>query len=566
MGDPGVNRTDGEARRAFLDRYVSRRRLLLTGAAAGAMLGASSLLAACGDDDDDDGGGGGGSEPTATTATTATGQTPQATSQASGEPKAGGTLSMSLSDSDATNFDPIIPTDNMSIWTMLLFYDQVLRVGPDGQSIEPCLAEKWEASADGLSYTFHLRDAKFHDGSTVTADDIKYCLDRVVLDELSQWAWIFTAVDVYEVVDDKTIVGKLKNTWAPYLADLCLYSASIFPKAAHEAQAEAFFDNPIGSGPFKWVSWEKDVEIKLTKNPDFWTPGQPYLDDLTFKVLTDANNRMLQFQSGELDIATDAPFSQLDALRSDPNVQVVTDAVARFDYIAVNNGRFPDKSVRQAMNYAIDKDAIIKNVLFGAGEMANTMLPKMLYWAEDVAGYPYDLDKAKELMAASTMKDGFSGELIVSNGDPVGQQVCQLVVSNLKEIGGDITLVQAEPGSYRDKVRAFEYDMTKSYYTTDIIDPDELISFAVLSNGGTFAVWTQYKNEEVDRLGLEAAQTLDPEERKQLYQQIQQMSTDDAPVLFLYYPTGRTAVHNYIKNFKILPTGNYRLWEVWREE
>jgi peptide/nickel transport system substrate-binding protein len=262
---------------------------------------------------------------------------------------------------------------------------------------------------------------------------------------------------------------------------------------------------------------------------------------------------------------TDAPFSQLDALKADPNVVLVTDAVARIDYIAMNNQRFPDVKARQAINYAVDKDAIIKNVLFGAGELATNYLPKMLYWSPDIKGYPFDLAKAKDLIAQSAMKDGFKAQIVVSSGNPVGQQVCQLVADNLKQIGGDVSLMQVEPGSFTDQIHALNYDMSISYYTTDIIDPDELTSFAVLSNGGTMAVWTGYKNDQVDQLGVQAAQQTDPAQRTSMYKQIEQMTTDDAPVILLYYPTGRTAVHKGIHNFSILPTGNYRLWETWRE-
>jgi peptide/nickel transport system substrate-binding protein len=524
------------------------------------------LLAACGDDDDDDDDDtSGAGDATATPAAEGTAAATSGTG-AEGEPKSGGSLTMSLADSDATNFDPIIPTDNMSIWTMLLIYDQVVRVAADGANVEPGLADKWEASEDGMTYTFTLREATFHDGSPVTADDVVYCLTRAVGDELSQWGWIFAAVDTYEATDDSTVVANLKSVWVPFLSDLSLYAASIFPKAAHEAQGEELFQNPIGSGPFKWVSWDKEVEIKLTKYDGYWVEGQPYLNDLTFKVLTDANQRMLQFQSNELDIATDAPFSQLEALRSNPDVTLLTDSVARFDYIAINHERYPDVKVRQAINYAVDKDAIIANVLFGAGEMATTMLPKMLYWSDQVPGYPYDLDKAKALIAESEMADGFTAEILVTTGDPVAAQVAQLVADNLSDIGGEITVTQLEPAARGDRSRAMDYDMGKSYYTTDIIDPDELTVFACVSTGGTNAVRTGYKNQEVDDLALQGQTETDPVKRADIYHQIQQITSEDAQVLFLYYPTGRTAVHKYIQNFRILPTGNYRLWETWRND
>ena len=234
----------------------------------------------------------------------------------------GGTISMSLADDDVQNFDPIIPTDNMSIWTMLLIYDTLIRVGPDGNSLEPGLAESWTASEDGLVYTFTLRATNFHDGTPATSADVVYSLGRTVESPDSQWSFLYPAGTTFEATDEKTVVVTLPNAWAPFEADLALFGACIIPKAAHEAQAEQLFQNPIGTGPFVFESWEKGVEIVLTKNPSFWEAGKPYLDELTFKVLTDANSRMLQFQSGDLDIATAVPFSQIEVTPGEPGCEL----------------------------------------------------------------------------------------------------------------------------------------------------------------------------------------------------------------------------------------------------
>jgi peptide/nickel transport system substrate-binding protein len=237
--------------------------------------------------------------------------------------------------------------------------------------------------------------------------------------------------------------------------------------------------------------------------------------------------------------------------------------------MGINCSRAPwdDKTLRQAINYAIDKDSIIQNVLFGAGQMANTCLPLMYGHADSVVGYPYDLAKAQELVAQSAGASGFSGTILTDPGDPVGNQVAQLVAANLAEIGGDITIEQLEPGIRRQRTREDrDYDFSKGYYTTDIIDPDELMNFAVQSDGGTFAVWTYYVNAEVDQLIRDGQVETDETARLAIYEQIQQLESDDAPKIYLYYPSGRTALSNAIKNFRILPTGNYRLWETWRED
>jgi len=484
-------------------------------------------------------------------------------------PKLGGSIAMSLADDDVQNFDPIIPTDNMSIWTMLLIYDQLIRVGGDGTSLEPGLASAWTKSDDGLTYTFTLRDANFHDGTACTSADVVYCLNRLVSLEASQWSFLFSAVSTIEATDPKTVTITLSTAWAPFEADLALFGASIFPQAAYESQSDDLFQHPIGTGPFVFGSWDKGASITLTKNPSYWDTGKPYLDDLSFQVLTDANARMLQFQGGDLDIVTSAPFSQLESLKANPDVVVYEAAVARIDYIGINVSRAPfdDVKVRQAMNYAVNKDAIIQNVAFGAGQPANTYLPLMYGHDDTVVGYPYNLEMAQQLIAGSSAASGFEGEILIGTGSPVGSQIAKLVAADLAQIGGNITITELEPGIRRDRVQVTQdYDFALSYYTTDVIDPDELTSFAVQSDGGTQAVWTLYKNDQVDTWCRDAQVELDPEKRLAIYANIQKQVTEDAHFLYLYYPTGNTASQSYVKNFGILPTGNYRLWETWRDD
>ncbi len=487
-----------------------------------------------------------------------------------GEPKYGGAVAMSLADDDVTTFDPIIPFDNMAIWTMLLIYDQVIRVGPDGLSLEPGLAETWEVSDDGLTYTFNLREANFHDGTPVTAEDVAFCLNRTAFDEASSMTFFFAAVENFEATDERTVVATLNDVWVPFEADLALFGASIYPQAAFEAQGEALWEAPIGSGPFMFDSWERGAQIVLNKNPEYWDEGKPYLDQLTFKVLTDSNARMLQFQGGELDIVTDVPFNQIEPLSQNPDYVVLPDdAAARIELIALNVTRAPldDKILRQAINYAVDKDAIIQNVLFGAGVPATSYLPLMAGHDPDSPGYPFDLERAKQLVAESNSPDGFAFEILTSVGDSVGSQVCQLVAAQLAEIGGQVTVTQVEPAVQTERHTVTgDYDGAKSYYTTDIIDPSQLSTFAVLGDDDFKAMWTNYDNEEVDQLIRDAQSETDPDARLEMYHQIQAMHLDDAPFIFLFYPTGRSATQSYVKNFHILPTGNYRLYETWRDD
>jgi peptide/nickel transport system substrate-binding protein len=396
-------------------------------------------------------------------------------------PKSGGSISMSLADDDVQNFDPIIPTDNMSIWTMLLIYDTLIRVGPDGNSLEPGLAESWTHSDDGLTYTFTLRAANFHDGTPATSADVVYSLGRTLESPDSQWAFLYPTGTTFEAPDEKTVVVTLPKAWAPFEADLALFGACIIPKAAHEAQGDGLFQHPIGTGPFVFDSWEKTVQVVLKKNPDFWDAGKPYLDELTFKVLTDANARMLQFQAGDLDIVTAVPYSQVEGLKANPDVTFHDEAVARIDEWGINCTRepFTDVKVRQAINYAINNDAIIQNVLFGAGQPANTYLPLMYGHDPNVPAYAYDPDQAKALLAQTAVASGFDAEVLIQVGDTVEAQIAQLVANDLKQVGINLTVTQMEPSARRDRRNAFDFDLYAGYYTTDIIDPDELTNFAV---------------------------------------------------------------------------------------
>ena len=231
---------------------------------------------------------------------------------------------MSLADQDVTTFDPPVPPDNMSIWTMLLFYEQLIRVAPDGLSLEPGLAESWEASDDGKTYTFKVREAQFHDGTPFTAEDAAFCIDRAAKDRGDALAVHPPGGRINRGArsaylrhpPQETSGHRLKRTWR-------CSAASIFPKAAYEEQGDAFFEHPIGTGPFQFVSRTPDVEVVLEKNPNYWQPGVPYLDGVTFKVLQDSNARVLQLQGGELDIATLVPYNQLEIFRNDPAYTVI---------------------------------------------------------------------------------------------------------------------------------------------------------------------------------------------------------------------------------------------------
>lgn len=483
-------------------------------------------------------------------------------------PTPGGAINMGIV-ADVQSFDPPIPGDNMSIWTMLNIYDQVLRVAQNGEEVEPCLAESYELSDDLLTYTFNLRPGVvFHDGTSLKASDVKYCLDRTAFDEESSWLSLFTAVDSTEAPDDQTFVLNVKEPWAPMLANMALFAASIYPEAAHTELGEALFEAPIGTGPFVFDSWQKGAAIVLKKNPNYWIEGQPYLDEVTFSIVADANTRVVQLQGGDMDIASDAPFSQIASLDADENIDVLVAPVGRVDYVAINHTRppFDDVKVRQALNYAVDKEAIIQAVLYGQAEVAQSALPRMRYWNEETEPYPYDPEMAMQLLSESSAAGGFTTTLGVTAGEPVDGAVATILKDQLAAIGVNVEIYEQEGAAlYVDTFQGMDYDLVIQYHTTDTVDASQITRYAMASRAdGTGALWTGYVNPRIDELASQALAEQDPDKRQAMYYEIQMLGFDDAFILYLYFPDSRTAIRTGINGFQILPTANYRMWEVWR--
>lgn len=480
-------------------------------------------------------------------------------------PKTGGTVRMSLADSDATSFDPIVPFDNMSIWTMLHMYDQLVRVGKDGLSVEPDAADSWKPSPDGKSWILHIRNGlTFADGSPVTASDAKFTLERAASKD-SNFEDNFALIDHAVATDPHTLVVILKKPSASFLAYASLYAASIVPEKLVGAGGKGFWERPVGSGPYVLTEWVKNDHIILKRNPRYWQKPYPYLDELRFDVLTDDNTRMLKFRSGELDIATNVPPNQVEALKTVNGVVVKLFPQMRYDYVYYNHARKPisDVRVRQALNYAIDRQAILRSVLFGYGHVATSMLPPMLDWNNQLRPYPIDVAKAKALLQEAGLGSGFSTEIFIAAGDNQAAQIATILKDEWKAIGVDLKVTALEPGTIRARRTAGQFDMIKGYYTSDVIDPDELVAFGMDYAGGAIAKYMGFKNDRLSQLAAAAEAEMNPDKRKAMYFEIQKIAYEQFATIPLYYADNRTALYSYVHDFAQLPTANYRLWETW---
>jgi peptide/nickel transport system substrate-binding protein len=539
-------------------RRLSRRHFLRTVAGLGMAGAVGQLLAACGT-----------AAPSTPAAPAATSgpvtvdqnkptAAPQPTAAASGT--AGGTFTFSRS-SDSDNLDPVTQDGNVDIWIFMSIYDQLVRVDTTGTTLEPALAEKWEISPDGLTYTFHLRkDVLFSDGTPLKAGDVKFSIDRAKTNEKSGWTFTLEPLKEITTPDDSTVVMTLTQPWAPFLADIAMFNSSIISEAfAKKIGEDKLVEQTMGTGPFALVEWKKGEYITLKKNEHYWDKGLPYLDQIKITVVPDDNNRILQLQGGQIDGMYDVPLNRVAELEQDAKFTLTKFTSTYNNFLALNtrSGPLSDVKVRQALNYATDKQALIKVVNFNIGEISNSFMPNgALYWNKDQAGYPFDLDKAKALMKESTIPGGGKVAIMLQAGRASALQLATALKDMWAKIGIDLDIQQLEQAIVTDNYRSNKFEVYATGWTNDIIDPDELVSYAILPEQ-VQNYHTGWTNQEAIDLAKKGRTELKDEERRKIYYRIQEIHMQDAPFVYLYVVPYIDVVKKSVQGFFHNPMGQW---------
>jgi len=462
---------------------------------------------------------------------------------------------------DSTTFDPIYTILAPDVWVLNQFYSTLVRANADATDIEPDLAESWEISEDGKTYTFKLRDAQFSDGTPVKASDVVFSLERLRDDEAAPMRSLYTVMTDAEAPDDKTVVLTLENPTPAFMSSLAMFAASIVPEHAVTAAAGAFGENPVGSGAFVLKEWRRGDRVILEKNPLYWEAGLPKLDGIEWIYVPNDNTRMLQLTAGEVDAATFVPWNQIADLEANPEITIQLDKSTRMDHMLVNHSHAPldNKLVRKAINHAIDQKSIVDAVTFGFGVPANSFFPlDGMYYNPDNVNYAYDPEKAKELLAEAGVSD-LELDLVVIAGDSAHEQIAVLVKDQLEKVGITINIIKMEGGQQWDALVAGEYDLGFMWWVNDIFDPDQKAKFSVYGDPENRSYYTNYHNPEVSALVDAAASELDPEKRREMYYQIQAMAKDDVHWVDLYYSPFRNASRANVTGFKQNPLGRYLL-------
>ncbi len=456
--------------------------------------------------------------------------------------------------------------DNESIWVFEQIYQTLYTVTNNGKGVRPELATGYTVSADKKTYTFKLRPGvKFSTGKAMTSADVKFSIDQA-RKATKGWAYLDTAIKSVGDPNPSTVVIHLKYPWAPLLADLSLFANGVVPNNYGGQTETQFYNHPVGTGPFKWDYWHKGSALKLVRNTYYWEKGKPYLNSVTWTDVPSDNTRELQLKGGQAQIDEFPAWSTVSSLKNTSGVTMNLFPSTRTDYLLFNELRkpFQDVHVRRAISLAIDRKALVKAVLFGNGTPANSFMPPQVpYYQASTPGLQYNLAQAKAEMAKSSVPHGFTTTVLIPAGTSDDQTIATILQSELKPLGIKLNIKQLDPNTAFSDAQNLKYDMTLSYWTMDIPDPDELVTFSVDPKSGARSFFTAYDNPQVVKDAHLAEQTLSTSKRQALYNYIQDHAASDAFMAFLYYSPYAYATTSNVHGFFVTPLGNYHMEDVW---
>jgi peptide/nickel transport system substrate-binding protein len=444
--------------------------------------------------------------------------------------------------------------------------------------IVPGLAQTWDISKDGLTYTFHLRpNVKFHDGTPLTAEAVKFCFDRQMNDQGPFYATgtypyvkgFLGNVAGVEVVNPGTVQIRLKSPLTPFLQYLAHHSLYIYSPEALKKWGKDVVKHPVGTGPFKLETWEPGVRVVLTRNDQYWG-GAPKIRQAIYVPIIEAQARLSAIKTGEIDMTMDVPPDSLQDLRKDPDVVVAEANSSAVWYVALNT-RHPvlkDKRVRQALNYAVQKDAIIRDILKGTAIVATTPLSPVYgpYHEDKTARYPYDPEKAKALLKEAGYASGFDVTFFVPESGSGMQSPVEMgtvIQANLAAVGVRAKIQTMEWGAYLKKYLDSP-DMAEMSWNPSIGDPDHMM-YMLLSSDRFPPAFNAgyYQNPRVDELLRKGRTTIDDRERIPLYREAQRLVMEDAPWIFVDHGKQVIVYRKRVQGFKLHPNFDLVLTQVW---
>ena len=469
--------------------------------------------------------------------------------------KSGGTLKLATQH-DITSFDQFQVTDNESIRAISQITEGLFKTDAKGR-LQPWLATRDTVSKNGLIHRLTLRSGVvFSNGKPFTSADVRFTLAQAQ----KSAAWNFLISDVKEVdaPNRQTVVLHLFKPSAALQADLALFAFGIVPSNFAGMTEADFGQHPIGTGAFTLSQWDRGTRVVLQRNPHYWQKGRPFLGRVELIGVPDDNNRITQVLAKQVDVAANPLWPELGRLESASGVHVGQYALARVDELRLNTQKAPfnDIRVREAVSLAIDRQALVKASLSGHGKPTSSFLaPSVPYYAvTPLLTGAQAIAKAKQLMQAAGNPSG-SIDLVLASGDAVSNTLAQVIQANLAQIGIQVKLLPLDKSAASSAVHKGNYAANISYLTSDILDPDELASYYVATNG-----FSTFSNPStLAQLAQQAAQEQNPASRKALYAAFQHAVTKDYGFIPLQVEPWVYGVSDRVQGFTVNGTG---IWDL----
>lgn len=481
------------------------------------------------------------------------------------------TIIDSRDETDPRSLDPALSTDVPTGRAVGYIFDALTLFTPDAKVV-PGLAERWDVSEDGLTYTFHLRQGvRFHDGRPFTARDVVASWQRALDPAVkggSGWplypilgAEKFAeggqqSIEGLQVRDDSTLVVRLKEPFAIFTKLLAMPVTSVVP-----AELPANFDqHPIGTGPWKFVEWKHDDYLLFARNEEYWG-GAPKTDSLRARIIAEPSTAVAEFESGNTDIVL-VPAAETRAWETDPEREKLLQSTPALvmTYVAINTTRGPlrDPRVRQAINHAVNAPQIIDVLLSGAGRQATGVIPPTLDGANpDRTPYAYDVARARQLMQEAGHAGGIDVELWVGS-NPLYIRIAETLQAYLKEANIRVKIVQRESAAAREAARNGQADLFLKDWYADYPDAENflypLLHSASVGVGGNVSF---YQNPQFDAIVSASRRERDDARRTALYRQADSLAYTDAPIIYLHFGKTTLGVQPWINGFEVpaIPNG-----------
>lgn len=462
---------------------------------------------------------------------------------------------------DVTSLDPHQGKETPAVQVDTQIFDTLVTVDPETNEVVPQIAESWEQT-DDQTYVFKIREGiKFHDGSDLTAEDVKFSLDRAR--NSAAVSYIVNFIEEVTVDDDHTVTVKTTAPYAPTLRNLAIPFAAIVPKAVVEADENAFIQNPVGSGPYKFVEWNHGDHVTLKAFDDYYA-GKPETENLIMKVIPETSQRTIALETGEVDLAYDLAVNDIPKVNSDDKLTVYEIPSLTCWYVSMNMNKkpFDNPKVREAMSMAIDRQTIIDTINAGSGQTADAIIAPAVFGYYSTGVKEYNPTKAKELLAEAGYPNGFSTTLWV-NDNQSRIEMCQAMQAMLLEVGVQCNLEVLEFGSFISRTTAGDHDLAYFGWTTSSGDADySYYSLEHSTQQGAAGNRSFLADPDVDKLIEEARSNTNEEERKELYKELAIKLDEINNNIPVYYSSINVGANKKVEGFVMDANGYHSLEKV----